>query len=77
MAVVTTLTSAAAAWRKLPEPLRFAVLEALRHKADVADSVADDEVYGFTRDWRAESRALRVAMRLLRAAEKPRKVRRK
>lgn len=67
---MTPLARAIASWRSLPDPIRFSVREALRHKAAVADDVADDESCGFTKDWRAEARALRVAMRLLKAAEK-------
>lgn len=73
---MTSLSKAVAGWRKLPEPVRFAVREALRHKADVADGVADDDSITFSKDWRAEARAMRAAIRLLRAAETPRKARR-
>jgi hypothetical protein len=66
---MTVLSKAVANWQKLPEPLQFAVREQLRSMAERAVSAAESDA-GFAKAWRAEARALRVVMRLLRAAEK-------
>lgn len=70
------LSRSLASWRRLPEPIRFAVCEALKLKAEVADRVAEVDDGSFVKEWRAEAKGLRTAIHLLKAAEKKRKVKR-
>lgn len=72
---MTPVTKAISSWRRLPEPTRFAAIETLRIELRVATKNAVDDP-GFASAWRDEAKGLRVAIRLLKAAEKKRKVNR-
>ena len=76
---MTPLSKAVAAWRKQPHGMRAeAVAQLWSGWRDASNASRCVDFSAFTRRaYAEEARAIRAAIRLLRAAEKPRNVRRK